>query len=59
MFFSLKHIGLCLILLGVAALAAEFLLRLTMLNAMLVVPLTIIIVGLALYVWGEKSESAY
>jgi len=55
----MKILGFCLVFLGVLALLALQLLHFTMVNALLMPPFFIIIIGVGLYVWGQKRESAY
>ena len=59
MIFTLKRVGISLILLGVVLLAVQHFLHFTMVNILLLAPLFLIIVGLAAYVWGQKRESRY
>ena len=59
MFFTLKHFGIGLIFLGVSLLAMLYFLHYTLVNALLVVPLCMVICGLAIFVWGQKRESSY
>lgn len=59
MFFTLKHFGLGLIFLGVAMLATLYFLHYTLVNILLIVPLCLVIGGLAFFVWGQKRESRY
>ncbi len=59
MFFTLKRTGIGLILLGILLLAAEHVLRFTMVNTLLLLPLLLIVAGVCAYVWGQKRESGY
>jgi len=59
MFFTLKRLGLGLIFLGVALLAALYCLHLTVVNAILLSCFCIILIGVVVYVWGQKRESRY
>ena len=54
-----KSIGLALILIGIALLAVQYLLHFTFVNALLILPLCLIIVGLGIHVWMMKRESPY
>ena len=59
MIFTLKRVGIGLILLGVVLLAAEYVFNFTMVNILLIVPLLFIISGIVSYVYGQKRESRY
>ncbi|MBR1414561.1 MAG: hypothetical protein IJ570_01695 [Prevotella sp.] len=53
-----KHIGLGLMALGTALLVALHLLRLTFVNALLFLPLVLVVLGLVLHVHAMKREGA-
>jgi len=55
----MKYAGLFLIIMGVLALLVLQLVHFTMINALLLPPFIIIIIGVLLYVWGLKRESLY
>ena len=55
----MKYAGFCLIILGVLALVALFLVHFTIVNTLTAAPLFFIIIGVVLYVWGQKRESQY
>ena len=55
----LKYLGLALILLGVALLAALHLLHITFFTKLLLIPFFMILGGTVLYVWRLKRESRY
>ena len=59
MIFTLKNLALALILLGVLFLAAQHFLHFTFVNALLLVPLFLIVAGIVIFVWGQKRESKY
>lgn len=59
MIFSLKRVGIGLISLGVVLLAVQHFLHFTLVNALLISPLLLIIIGVVAYVWGMKRESPY
>ncbi len=54
-----KYIGIGLILVGVMALAVQHFLHFTVVNALLTIPLCLIIAGIVVYVWGLKRDSRY
>lgn len=54
-----KRLGLVLIVVGVLLLAGLKLAHLSFVNVLLLVPLLVIIIGVALHVWAQKKESAY
>ena len=59
MIFTLKRVGIGLILLGILLLTAEYVFNFTMVNTLLIVPLLFIISGIVSYVYGQKRESRY
>ena len=54
-----KHIGMGLIIVGVALLTTLHVLHLTFVNMLLLIPLSFILVGLFLHVRAIKKESRY
>ena len=54
-----KHVGMGLMLVGVALLVVLHLQHLTFVNTLLFVPLGLILLGLVLHVWAMKRESRY
>lgn len=59
MFFTIKRLGLGLVFLGVALLATLYFLHFTVVNVLLLSCLAVIVVGVVVYVWGQKLESRY
>jgi hypothetical protein len=55
----MKYAGFCLVIVGVLMLAVLFFMRITMINALLLIPLLMIITGVLLNVWGIKRETQY
>jgi hypothetical protein len=55
----MKHVGFCLVVLGVLTLVVLHLLHFTMVNALLFMPLAAIVLGCLLYIYGQKRESKY
>ncbi len=53
------HLGMGLMLLGTTLLLAVHLLRLTFVNALLIVPFVLILLGLLLHVRAIKRQSQY
>ncbi|MCR5197823.1 MAG: hypothetical protein K6D55_03425 [Prevotella sp.] len=54
-----KHVGMGLMLVGVALLVVLHLQHLTFVNTLLFIPLGLILLGLVLHVWAMKRESRY
>ena len=54
-----KHTGLLLMFLAVAAFTTLYVMHLTIVNRLLLIPLLLLVAGLLLYVWGTKRESPY
>ena len=59
MFFTLKRLGLGLVFLGVALLAALYFFHFTFVNVLLLSCLGVVLAGVVVYVWGQKRESPY
>ena len=55
----MKYTGLFLVVIGVLALIVLHFIHVTFINALLVPPLLIIIIGVMLHVWLLKRESRY